>query len=98
MRPHSPGSGQATHPDLPPERCQYRDEGCHLHPSCLECPLPHCVYDDPPEAGGLRRRYKWARDQEVLHLYRQGQQAAGLAHRFGISERSVYRIVRRRPE
>ncbi len=84
-----------THPDLPPERCQYRDEGCHLYPSCLECPLPHCIYD---EESGLRRRHKRARDQEVLHLYRQGQQAAELARRFGISERSVYRIVRRRQE
>jgi hypothetical protein len=81
-------------PDLPPEHCQYRDEGCYLYPSCLECPLPCCIYDDP-SGEGLRRRHKRARDQEVLHLYRQGQPAAELARSFGISERSIYRIVRR---
>jgi transposase-like protein len=81
-----------TRPDLPPEYLHYRDEGCHLYPSCLECPLPRCIYDEEP---GLRRRYKRARDQEVLRLYRQGRPAAELARRFGVSERSIYRILRR---
>ncbi|MFH1031210.1 MAG: hypothetical protein V1767_01365 [Chloroflexota bacterium] len=26
--------------DLPPEFCQYRDEGCEVATSCLRCPLP----------------------------------------------------------
>ena len=86
----SPSPGDAL-----PEQCHYRDEGCHLHPSCLACPFPRCIYD---EESGLRRRYKRARDQEVLRLHRQGWTAAELARRFGVSERSIYRIVRRRHE
>jgi len=27
-------------PDLPPEYCHYRDEGCEFLDSCLNCPLP----------------------------------------------------------
>ena len=26
--------------DLPPEFCRYRDEGCELAESCLDCPFP----------------------------------------------------------
>jgi hypothetical protein len=22
-----------------------KDTGCHLHPSCLQCPRPRCIYD-----------------------------------------------------
>ena len=29
--------------DLPPEYCHYRDEGCDLADSCLNCPLPRCI-------------------------------------------------------
>ena len=43
------------HGDLPPEYCQYRDEGCALAPSCLNCPFPSCVFE---ERGGLQRRLK----------------------------------------
>jgi hypothetical protein len=40
--------------DLPPEYCHYRDDGCefadnllHCKASCLSCPFPNCVYDEP---------------------------------------------------
>jgi hypothetical protein len=26
----------------------WKDEGCALHPRCLECPEETCVYDDGP--------------------------------------------------
>ena len=29
-----------SEPDLPPEYCHYRDEGCDLAESCLDCPFP----------------------------------------------------------
>ena len=34
-------------PDLPPEYCHYRDEGCEFADSCLNCPFPQCIYDEP---------------------------------------------------
>jgi len=33
--------------DLPPEYCHYRDEGCEFATSCLNCPFPQCLYDEP---------------------------------------------------
>ncbi len=39
-------------PDLKPEYCHYRDEGCEYAKACLECPFPQCLYDEP---GGRQR-------------------------------------------
>ena len=33
--------------DLPPEYCSYEDEGCNNYPSCLNCPFPRCLYEEP---------------------------------------------------
>ncbi len=33
--------------DLPPEYCQYRDDGCELAGSCLKCPFKRCIHDEP---------------------------------------------------
>ncbi len=70
------------------EEFEYRDEGCELFPSCLSCPLPVCRYDEP------RRRWaKEARDREISRLYYQGKSAAELAKSFGVSKRTIYRII-----
>lgn len=55
--------------DVLPERYPYRDEGCEVSPSCLECPLPQRKYDDP---GWLQRYKRNERDREVLTAMRQG--------------------------
>lgn len=79
--------------DSLPESFPYRDDGCHVHPHCLTCPLPQCIYDDP---GWLQRERRRSRDQEVL-LVREREELSvpQLAHRFGISERTVFRILSR---
>ena len=41
--------------DLPPEYYHYRDDGCEFAGSCLNCPLPKCIYDKP---GDRQRRLK----------------------------------------
>ena len=38
--------------DLPPEYCRYRDEGCEMASSCLNCPPPGCVYELPGGRNG----------------------------------------------
>ncbi|MBI4295090.1 MAG: helix-turn-helix domain-containing protein [Chloroflexi bacterium] len=78
--------------DLPPEYCAYSDEGCDLAPSCLNCPFPHCRYDAPGEG---TRQVKGQRDGELLRLRLEGTSIARLAQRFGLSQRTVYRITRR---
>ncbi len=87
----SAGSPETSGQDPLPESTQYRDEGCDISPSCLRCPLPRCRYDDP---GWLRREAKARRDQEVLRM--QGAEGLGpmeLAARFGVSRRTIHRIL-----
>ncbi len=79
--------------DLPPEYCHYRDEGCEFADSCLNCPLPKCIYDQP---GGRHRWLKGTRDREILRLA--SSEAKGvkeLALRFGVSQRTVQRVLKR---
>lgn len=77
--------------DLPPEFCQYRDEGCEVEPSCLSCHLPRCIHDDPARSRELKHR---RRDDEVRQAHRMGEASvSALARRFQISRRTVYRIL-----
>ena len=81
-------------PALPlegPEEHEYRDQGCDLFPSCLNCPLRRCRYD---ERGG-RTATNELRDEEILRLKDEGKKVNELAGLFGISKRTVHRILRR---
>ena len=33
--------------DLLPEEFPYEDRGCELFPSCLNCPFPDCIREEP---------------------------------------------------
>ena len=67
----------------------FKDEGCHLHPSCLSCPEPVCIYELPPSKGGAKR--KTTPDQRLV-IKRSKEPRHVLAKRFGISVRVVSRI------
>ncbi len=83
------GDGQ----DLLPEYCHYRDEGCELADSCLGCPLPHCVYDEPR---GKQHLFKERRDREIARLFSGGGRGIKeLAAMFGLSRRTIQRALRR---
>lgn len=78
--------------DALPEHTRYRDKGCDLYPSCLRCGLPRCRYDDP---GGARAMLREGRDAAILRLAR--EQSLGpdeLARRFGLSRRTIFRVLR----
>ncbi len=75
------------------EEFERRDQGCDLYPACLDCPLPRCRYD---QRG--RRVKKELRDEEIVSLKGQGQSAGELAQRFGVSRRTVQRILARTKE
>jgi hypothetical protein len=79
--------------DALPENVRYRDEGCDLSPSCLDCRLPICRYDHP---AGTRRLRTLGRDEEIVRL-RRGDRLPidALARRFHVSRRTVFRILRR---
>ena len=79
--------------DLPPEYCRYQDEGCEFADSCLNCPLPRCIYDQP---GGGQHWLKGQRDAEMARLFiTEGKEVKELAWRFGVSQRTVQRILRK---
>ena len=78
--------------DLPPEYCHYRDEGCELAESCLNCPFAKCIYDEP---GGKRRWLKRLRDREMARLFTSdGKGIKELAQMFGVSQRTVQRALK----
>jgi hypothetical protein len=78
--------------DLPPEYCQYRDEGCEFAQSCLNCHLPVCVYDEP---GGKQRLLKRRRAAEMARLFTIGGKNIGeLSQIFGVSSRTVQRALK----
>ena len=78
--------------DLLPEHCHYRDEGCDLAASCLNCPFTRCVYEQP---GGRQRWLKKRRDGEIVRLFtRDGKGLKELARLFGVSTRTVQRALR----
>lgn len=87
--------------DALPEHIRYRDTGCDLSPSCLNCTLPLCRYDQPPEPPGTayraaRRLCMIGRDEEIARLrHREHLSLDALAHRFGLSRRTVHNILKR---
>jgi len=80
-------------PDLPPEYCQYRDEGCEFAGSCLNCSLPICIHEMP---GGRQRWLKELRDREVVRRFSvEGRGVKELALIYGVSQRTIQRILKR---
>ncbi len=82
---------EPTRRDTLPEYLHYSDKGCHVNPSCLDCDLPACIYDE-----GVVYVDRWARNQKVLKDLDNGDSAKVVAERYGIGERTVFRIRKER--
>lgn len=77
--------------DLPPEYCHYQDEGCEFAHSCLNCPFQKCILEEP---GGKRRWLKQQRNKEIVRLSsEEGKAIRKLADMFGVSRRTVQRVL-----
>lgn len=86
----SPALGRPRE-DALPEHVAYRDDGCDLFPSCLQCPLARCRYDEP---GGARALLNRARDREIRRLRLEGGLTVeAIADRFRVSRRTVFRAL-----
>jgi hypothetical protein len=83
-------AGRRPRADSLPEFTHYRDDGCSVSPSCLTCPLPRCRYEEP---GGLRAVLNEYRDRQIVELRRRGAPVPELAERFGVSRRTVFRVI-----
>jgi len=80
-------------PEDASEFYHYVDTGCEASDSCLDCPLPKCRYDDP---AWYQRNRRLARDFRIVHTMQ--QEALSIeetADRFGITNRTVFRILQR---
>jgi len=77
--------------DLLPEQVDWRDEGCEIHPSCLNCPLPRCIEE---EVRGKQRLKTVLRARRIAQLRRSGKSVKEIADIFGVSQRTVQRALR----
>lgn len=82
---------EENEPDLVPEYCHYRDEGCEFLDSCLNCPLPQCLYDEPR---GKQKWLKELRNREIERLYLTGWKVRELAVMLGLSRRTIQRALK----
>ena len=75
----------------------YADTGCKQAPSCLNCPLPQCVYDvDRQEA---QRLAALERAQDKVRLIREkGWTVPEAARHFGVTQRTVSRLLQKTRE
>jgi hypothetical protein len=92
--PDTAGATRRVAPaDRLPDYTEYPDQGCKLSPSCLKCPLPKCHLDVQAEG---RRTARLLRDREILRRINvEGKSIAELARSYGLSRRTIYRIIRR---
>jgi len=82
-----------TRRDALPEHTRYADTGCDLHPTCLTCPLARCRFDQDTDAA--RKRTGRERDRRIIELQRRGKTIGMIASRFGVSRRTVFRVLAR---
>jgi len=78
-------------PDLRPEYCHYRDEGCEFARSCLNCPFEQCLFEEPR---GRQRWLKERRHREIKRLHDGGRGKRELAVLFGVSLRTIQRALK----
>ena len=87
------GRGPVREPIEP--RYNPHDDGCEIAKSCLDCPLPECVYDNP---AGVQKARKIMADQPIIQALKEGQHPREIARTFGCTERNVYRIKKEKME
>jgi len=77
--------------DLLPEEFPYEDKGCELFPSCLNCPFPDCIKEEP---WGKERFLKSRRAERMMELRRDGKSIKEIARIFEVSPRTVQRWLK----
>jgi len=77
--------------DLLPEEFPYNDQGCELFPSCLDCPFPYCIREEP---WGKEKFLKGVRARRMAELKSRGKSVKEIASIFGVSIRTVQRALK----
>lgn len=92
------GTGNETIPEPGDEEIgfmHYKDEGCAVHPSCLNCPEPKgCLYEN-----GRVYTKKRTRDKEIVRLFLEEKKSEKeLTEMFKVSERTIQRVLQKERE
>lgn len=77
--------------DALPEHTDYEDDGCHIHPSCLDCPLDRCIFDI--DVRGEHREDVTVMGRQMAQMLAQGASVAEIAAHFGVGKRTVFRYL-----
>jgi hypothetical protein len=77
-------------PDLLPEDMEWPDDGCEFFPSCLNCPLPHCLEEEPR---GKQKLRMLTRAEQMAKLREEGKSTTEIAGLFKVSMRTVQRAL-----
>jgi len=77
--------------DLLPEEFPDEDRGCELSASCLNCPFPDCIREEP---WGKEKFLKRRRAERMRELKQEGKSVAEIARIFELSTRTVQRWLK----
>jgi len=80
----------AAKTDSLPDDSNWKDHGCEFHPACLSCPLSSCIEEQPR---GKQKLRMLARAGHMAQLKRQGKTTGEIARLFGVSQRTVQRVL-----
>jgi len=76
------------HFNIPP------DNGCWVHPKCLECPRETCIEDEPPVVKGrLPHMESVARRDAVLRRYVSGESVTAISKAMAVKYNTVASII-----
>lgn len=76
--------------DIIPDDVNWKDTGCEIYPSCLNCPLDKCMEEEPR---GRQRLRMLARSTRIAELKDQGKSISEIARYFQVSPRTVQRAL-----
>ena len=71
----------------------YADTGCEVAPTCFDCPLPRCKFDDMEWFYKYRRLGRYLHMASVIHS--EGLSVSEAAERFSVTQRTVFRVLSR---
>ena len=85
-------ANKKTREDAYPSHKSSPDQGCEFAPSCLNCPFPKCVLDEPRGIASAKKR---DRDEEILQRFLKGEGISDLVKAFGVCHATIYRAVKK---
>ena len=74
------------------DEVNFKDSGCRFSPSCLNCPIQICIYDDPSFVRNLEKNN---RDENIIEDRSNGLSNQQIAKKYNVSIRTVHRSLKK---